>query len=435
LEHFSAFFVSRTRDATATFGGYMRGLFQSERANMLRMSEVNEVDHQAMQHMLTEGAVDWDGFGHQIAHDTDTLLGGAAAVLVIDESAFAKKGEASAGVARQWNGRLGKVDNCQVGVFATLCRGEMASLLDARLYLPKAWAEDATRCRQAAIPEDARRYRSKTDLALEMVETAISRGMRFGYVGVDGGYGKEPAFLRGLDGLGCRFVADVHGHQPIYLHDPEPKVPAWSGRGIRPVRRQAQAASLRVDDWAAAQSPEAWQRLTLREGEKGLLVAEYLHAHVGVWDGIEAQARSWHLLVRREVGATEMSHYCLSNAPADTPLSELARVQAQRFFIEHSFREAKSECGLADYQVRRWDAWHHHMALVMLGTLFLVKQKIHGRPQWPMLSFNDLVTALAHLLPRRQLTAEDLAAIITKRHRLRQQAKASHARRSMAALE
>ncbi len=130
-----------------------------------------------------------------------------------------------------------------------------------------------------------------------------------------------------------------------------------------------------------------------------------------------------------------MAHYSLSNAPAETPLPELARVQAQRFFIEHSFREAKSECGLAEYQVRRWDAWHHHMALVMLATLFLVKQKLEGRNHWPMLSFNDLVTALAHLLPKRQLTAEELADIITKRHRLRQRAKASQTRRSMTALE
>jgi hypothetical protein len=109
--------------------------------------------------------------------------------------------------------------------------------------------------------------------------------------------------------------------------------------------------------------------------------------------------------------------------------------QAQRFFIEPGFREAKSECGMADYQVRRWDAWHHHMALVMLGTLFLVKQKIEGRQQWPMLLFNDLVTVLAHLLPRRQLTAKDLAVIISKRHHLRQQAKESHARRSQVELE
>ena len=85
---------------------------------MLRMSEVNEIDHQAMQHMLTEGCVNWDGFGEQVARETDALLGGSESVLIFDESAFAKKGKASAGVARQWNGRLGKVDNCQVGVFA-----------------------------------------------------------------------------------------------------------------------------------------------------------------------------------------------------------------------------------------------------------------------------------------------------------------------------
>ena len=192
---------------------------------------------------------------------------------------------------------------------------------------------------------------------------------------------------------------------------------------------------MRVDQWAAEQPQAAWRTLSLRDGEQGRLRAHYLHARVWMWDGLEAQARCWHLLVRREVGATDISHYILSNAPAETPLIRLARAQAQRYFIEHSFREAKTECGLADYQVRRWDAWHHHVALGMLGTMFMVKQKIQGRPQWPMLSFNDLVTALAHLLPRRQLTADDLAEIIDARHRRRRQAKESHVRRSAVALE
>ena len=235
---------------------------------MLRMSEVNEVDHQSMQHMLTEGAVDWKGFGVQLAQQANALLGSAQSVLLIDESGFAKKGERSAGVARQWNGRLGKVDNCQVGVFATLCRGEMASLVDARLYLPPTWVDDALRCEQAAIPEDARDYRSKTTLALEMVATAQRRGLHFGNVGVDGGYGKEPAFLYGLDALGCRFMADVHCNQSVYLQDPAPQVPAWAGRGRRPRLAQAQAAPVRVDHWAAAQPVDAWQRRCLREGRE-----------------------------------------------------------------------------------------------------------------------------------------------------------------------
>ena len=402
---------------------------------MLRMSEVNQVDHQAMQHMLTEGVVDWDGFGEQIARETDTLLGGPDSVLIFDESGFAKKGQSSAGVARQWNGRQGKVDNCQVGVFATLCRGEMASLIDTRLYLPKDWTQDPKRCEKAAIPQEAQGFKSKSRLALDMLEVALQRGICFGYVGIDGGYGKEPAFLRSIDDLGCRFVADVHCDQTIYLQDPEPTVPAWTGRGRHPSQRKAHCDSIRVDQWAAEQPEEAWQRLSLRDGEKGRLTAEYLHAPVWVWDGTEAHAHCWHLLVRREVGTRDIAHYCLSNAPLNTSLKELAQVQAQRFFVEHSFREAKSECGMADYQVRRWDAWHHHMALVMLGTLFLLKQKIQGRKQWPMLSFNDLVTALAHLLPQRQLTADDLAAIINKRHQLRQKAKESHARRAQLALE
>jgi SRSO17 transposase len=311
----------------------------------------------------------------------------------------------------------------------------MATLIDARLYLPEDWCNDDERCKKAAIPEDKRQFHSKTELALAMLKIAQQRGIQFGYVGIDGGYGKEPAFLRGVDEQGCRFVADVHCDQTIYLQDPEPLVPEWSGRGRQPLHRKPQSAAQRVDQWAAAQPPDAWQRLTLREGEKGLLAADYLHTQVWVWDGEEEKARCWHLLVRREVGADSISHYCLSNAPLDTPWQELARVQAQRFFIEHSFREAKSECGMADYQVRRWDAWHNHMALVMLGTLFLVKQKIAGRQQWPMLSFNDLVTALEHLLPRRQLTAEDLADIICKRHHLRRKAKESHARRSQVARE
>ncbi|MGH6821106.1 MAG: transposase [Methylocella sp.] len=150
------------------------------------------------------------------------------------------------------------------------------------------------------------------------------------WTGIDGGYGKEPAFLHGVDGLNCRFVADVHCDQTIYPEDPDPKVPAWKGRGKRPERLQAQCDALRVDAWAAGQPAEAWQRHTLRDGEKGYLTAEYLHTLVWVWDGTEENARRWHLPVRREVGAKEVSHDCLSNAPLETSLDELARVQACR---------------------------------------------------------------------------------------------------------
>jgi len=111
------------------------------------MEEVNQVDHQVMQYILTSSAIDWCGLGEQIAHKTNMLLGGAGSILILDESAFEKKGQSSAGVARQWNDRLGKVDNCQVGVFASLCRGDIASLIDTCLYLPEHWAGATFLCR------------------------------------------------------------------------------------------------------------------------------------------------------------------------------------------------------------------------------------------------------------------------------------------------
>ena len=396
---------------------------------MLRMSEANDTNAQALQHMLTSPCVDWSGLSRAIADEVNDVLGGAQSVLLIDESAMAKKGQASAGVARQWNGRLGKVDNSQVGVYAALCQGEMACLFSTRLYLPKRWVDDAARCERAAIPKAAQVYRSKSALALEMIDEADRAGMHYGFVGVDGGYGKEPAFLRGLTQRGKCFVADVHKDQQVYLSDPQPVVPARTGRGRAPTRRVSATPAIRVDAWAAAQPESAWKRLSLREGEKGEITAQYLHAQVWLWDGEEAQAHLWHLMVRREIGATEISHYVLSNAALDTPLAVLAGVQGQRFFIEHAFREAKSECAMADYQVRRWDAWHHHMALVMLATLFLVKQKMTHRQSWPMLSLNDMVTAIAHMLPKRQMTAPELAAVIERRHRDREAAKQSHRRR------
>jgi SRSO17 transposase len=407
----------------------VRGLFQSERGNMLRMSEINDIDNQAMQHMLTTNLEGWNGVTRQLTVETDALLGGVESVAIIDESAMAKKGVASAGVARQWNGRLGKVDNCQVGVYMALSQNGMSNLFDARLYLPKSWLSDAERCERAAIPKAARVYRSKSELALDMVDTATRNGVRYGYLAVDGGYGKEPAFLRGLESRSKCFVADVHKDQNIYLHDPQPFLPKWSGRGRKPTQLKTDVSPIEVQAWAKAQAASNWQILTIREGEKGDIRAEYLHGRVWVWDGVESRARQWHLIVRREPGAETPSHYCLSNAAPDTPLQKLAQVQAQRYFIEHAFHEAKGECGMAEYQVRRWDAWHHHMSLVMLATLFLVKQKKQHRETWPMLSLNDIMTAIVNLLPRRQMTAEELARIIGRRHAKRESAKRSHTKK------
>ena len=140
-----------------------------------------------------------------------------------------------------------------------------------------------------------------------------------------------PSHLRTVDRLDCRFVADVHCDQMIYLQDPAPKVPDWKGRGKRPKQLKAQYDAVRVEQWASEQPKEAWQHLTLREGEKGDLTAEYLHTHIWVWDGSEEKSHCWHLLVRREGGASEISHYCLSNASLKTDVSTLYVSEKQSF--------------------------------------------------------------------------------------------------------
>ena len=163
------------------------------------------------------------------------MLGGQPdSALILDESSFVKQGDRLVGVARQWCGRLCKVDNCQVAVFAVLTDGARHTPVDMRLYLPQCWIKDPARCDRAEIPMEARTMRAKTELALEMVGAARARGMRFGWVGVDGGYGKDPAFLRALDAMGETFIADVHANQRLWSEPPGLHVPAAKAASISP---------------------------------------------------------------------------------------------------------------------------------------------------------------------------------------------------------
>lgn len=407
---------------------------QAPRKNMERMEEtVVDADDQRLQHMLTESPWDHRAVLDQVAVEADQWLGGTAdSCLLIDESGFAKKGKHSVGVQRQWSGRQGKVDNCQVGVFAALGKGDFSTLIDERLYLPKEWTSNPARCRKAGIPQTECRYRSKAELALEMVRHNKALGLRYAWVGADGGYGKEPAFLRGLEAMGETFVVDVHKDQQIYLEDPQPIVPeTTTRRGRQRTRRQAQSERIRVDQWLKAQPDAAWQHVTLRDSSKGKLRVEILHQQVWLWDGKEAQAHRWHLIVRREIDSPETIKYTLSNAPAQTPSLRLAQMQAQRFWVERALQDGKSESGLADYQARKWRSWHHHMALVMMAMLFMLEERILQKDDHPLLSCSDVESLLRAFLPRRDIAHDEVLRQMEKRHRNRQAAIESKYRKQM----
>src|SRR6185369_10054997 len=343
-QRFTPHFQRGTRSVGEQAEQYLQGLFQAHRGrkNMERMEEVvPDCNYQSLQHFLSHSEWDARAVLDQVAREADRHLGGSPdSCLLLDESSFAKKGDKSVGVARQWSGRLGKVDNCQVGVFACLAKGASSTLINTRLYLPREWTNDLRRCLAAGVPRHEVVFKSKSELAVEMVLGARRNGVRFSWVGVDGGYGKEPAFLRRLEDHGEVFVAEVHKDQQIYLEDPAPSTPdKTSSRGRKPARLEAQTASLRVDEWLKAQPTELWQRVTVRRGSKGLLRLEALHARVWLWDGHEAKPRQWHLVATRELGSSETIKYTLSNAPAETSLERLVQMQRQRFWIERSFED------------------------------------------------------------------------------------------------
>lgn len=422
-ERFEPHFERGTRSVCCQAQQYMQGLMQAGRKNMERMEEVvPDCSYQSLQHFLSHSEWDARAVLNQVAQEADRHLGGREdSALLLDESAFAKKGDKSVGVARQWNGQLGKVENSQVAVFAALAQGPYATLIDTRLYLPKEWLKDQERCLEAGVPADAMVPKSKAELALDMVLGARRNGVRFNWVGMDAGYGKDPALLRKLADHGEVFVADVHKDQQIYLEDPDPKVPErQSSRGKKPTRLQAQSDSQRVDEWVKAQPHEAWQRVTVRPGSKGELQVEALQARVWLWDGREARARCWHVVATREVDSPETLKYFLSNAAAETSLACLVQMQRQRFWIERSFEDGKSETGMADYQVRGWRAWHHHMALVMMAMLFMLEEKLLQKQAHPLLSCADIELLLAHFLPRRDVTVAEVVRQMEVRHKARQ---------------
>ena len=381
-------------------------------------------NQQQLQHMLTDSDWDHQAVMDQVAMDCDALLGGTEeSALLLDESSFAKKGKNSVGVARQWSGRQGKIDNCQVAVYSALARGGEVGLLNARLYLPEEWVNSPAKCRKAGIPKEEVRKQSKVELALEMVRYHRKQGVRFAWVGADGGYGKDPAFLRGVEDMGERFVVDIHKDQHIYLEDPQPYIPeSTNSRGRRPSRRISNQKSIRVDQWLKQQPEERWQTVRLRKGEKGELRAQFMEESIWLWDKKEAKPRQWRLLVRRELESPSTLHFTLSNVPEEIRMDQLARMQGQRFWIERAFQNAKSECGMADYQVRKWSAWYHHMALSLMAQQFMLEERVRQKGAHPMLSHSDIEHLLKAFLPRRDASPQEVVRQIEQRHRKRKSA-------------
>ena len=264
------------------------------------------------------------------------------------------------------------------------------------------------------------RAQAKQDLALQLVIQARAQGVEFNWVGGDSFYGKNPSFLRSLDQMHETFMMDVAKDQHIYLEDPDPVVPKPNlKKGRNPTKLKAQTDPIRVDRWAAQQPVEAWQRMKVRDTTKGKLLVDVLHKRVWLWDGQEPKANCWHLVIRREVKANKIK-YSLSNAGENTSSERLVYMQAQRYWIERSFQDSKMQCGLGEYQARKWRSWHHHMAMVMMAMLFMLEQRLLCKEFDPLISCSDVVQILSFLLPKRAVTIDEVFRQMEVRHKKRQ---------------
>ncbi len=302
----------------------------------------------------------------------------AGVVGVIDESAFAKQGVHSAGVARQHNGRLGKEDNCQVGVFLVGVTPAGAALLDHRLYLPKPWCEDTpearTRRGKAHIPEDVT-FRPKARIAAELVRGVVVLGQtRLDWVVADEEYGKAGHFHEAMDELEQRYVVEVPVTTTVWTEDPAGCVPAYGGRG-QPPKRPTREGVKSVAAVAAGLPAEAWQTLKVREGACGPLVFEFAAVRVWAMRDQKPGPPVW-LLIRRSLEAIPEVKYYISNGGAETPLKVLALVACTRHRVEEYFGEAKTYLGMAQYETRAYVGWHHHMALVAVAHLFVTLTRL-----------------------------------------------------------
>ena len=432
VKSFSHHFQSYRHNVTDKARQYASGLMQaSPRKNMDRMAEVvPDSKSRNLQQFLTHSKWKADAVIDQVACEADEILGDEQQTgLLIDESGFSKQGPMSVGVARQWLGRLGKVDNGQVAVFGVLGKGRFAIPVDVRLYLPRTWTEDLKRCEKAGIPESHRVFRTKDELALEIVRQARQRGLRFGWVGADGGYGKGPGFCIALDRMGELFVVDLHSDFTVYLDDPKPYIPKNKNKPGRPFTRyRTDAKSYEVKEVVELFKLSDQPVLKLRKTSRGPLKVRALRVPVYVWDGESSDAKRYVLVATKTLGKKPEIKISLSNADETTELKRLAWMQHQRYWIERAFEDGKSECGMADYQVRKWSAWHHHMSLVMMAMLFMLNERVRHEDTYPLLSCSDIEELLSRFLPRRDVSEAEVIRQLEDRHRRRQSAIKSHTR-------
>lgn len=416
---------------------YMKGLIQplpnkSIEKIVLHNEGAEENEIRAMQHFMSEGSWEDEPILKRHRQEVDKELGSEEGVMIVDGSGFPKQGEASVGVKRQWCGQVGKVANCQVGVFMGYVSQSGYTLLDRRLYLPKEWVDDeayAIKRKKCGVPDDVS-FKTKPELAVEMIQAVAQSGdLRYKWLTCDEAFGRDGAFLDQVATVAWYF-AEVPQDTQVWLKRPQIAIPDYKGKGRKPIHPQlldGQPNAQSISQLAADLTPQSWSRHTIKLGSKGPIVADFAALRVvNSRHGLPDQD-VW-LICRRDLGTQEIKFY-LSNAPQLTPLDDFVRVSGLRWPIETGFEDCKQALGMGDYQLRGWLGWHHHMTLVILAHFFLLKSRNQLQSQGLSLTLPQAILLLQAVLPQPKFDLDTTFHIVQYYQRRHHQAFLSHSKR------
>ena len=380
---FHEIFKTKTRDTSEYAYHYLSGqLRMKNERNFTNIGHVTGVNNQNMQHFMSNSP--WSALTviQQVQKEvaaTPELQGG---VLILDESANEKSGNKSAGAGRQYNGRLGKIEMSQVGTFLTYAKGSYWTWVDGELYLPEHWfaPEKADLRERLGIPSE-RTFETKIELGWKMIQRTHSNGLHFSAICCDDFYGQSAKFRAQMRD-DYVYMADVPQDTLVYLEEPVMGIPSdqsgKSGNKSSVPKVISGDKPLKVCDVARLKDTN-WRRVRVRTTERGELNDEF--AVRSIWTIYEGSpVREW-LVIRIE--SENKCTYSLSNASSDASFEYLADLKCQRFFVERSIQDAKSEAGWDELQAQKFLAWSHHLALTILSLWFVTQTKIDWAKQHP----------------------------------------------------
>lgn len=363
------FFRSEQRDnARVVIRGLLSGL-QRKTAEPIAREE--GVHRKRLQVLVGSGKWDDEAVMGELRRHVVEAMGEPEGVLVLDPSAFPKKGTHSCGVTRTWCGRLGKKENCQVGLFLAYATGRGQAPLDRRLYLPKAWAADPVRRAECHVPANVT-YQERWEMGLKMIQDHGPL-IPHHWVTADDEFGRVEAFREGLRQKGEAYMVDV----PVTTTIRDLAV----DKPLRPGSSTGRRASRfgQVHQWAAAQCPQAWRKVRVKDGQKGPAVVQAVMTRVQTRLRERAGPEEWLVVIRSpgaDAEAMDVSYH-LAWSPLEVSLEQCVAAHARRHQIEELFGHGKGEAGLDHYEVRSYVGWHHHMTLSMLALWFLCIERLH----------------------------------------------------------